>query len=91
MLKEWVHDSHLTLVKNPHWPGTESVPQPTVEEITWTIIDDADDLMAMYEAGDLVEGLCPTCGAEVNVATDGDYLETEFGDVCGACVREAEE
>jgi len=53
VLKEWEHESHLTLVKNPHWPGTESVPQPTVEEITWTIIDDADDLMAMYEAGDL--------------------------------------
>ena len=53
VLKEWEHDSHLTLVKNPHWPGTESIPQPTVEEITWTIIDDADDLMTIYQAGDL--------------------------------------
>ena len=51
-LKEWVHDSHLTLVKNPHWPGAESIPQPTVEEITWTLMDDAGALMAGYQAGD---------------------------------------
>jgi oligopeptide transport system substrate-binding protein len=52
VLKEWVHGSHLTLVKNPHWPGTESIPRPTIEEITWTLMDDADALLAAYRAGD---------------------------------------
>ena len=53
VLKEWVHDSHLTLVKNPYWPGTEGVPQPTIEEITWTLMNDAKALVAAYQAGDL--------------------------------------
>ena len=53
VLKEWEHDSHLTLVKNPHWPGTDSIPQATVEEITWTPMDDADALLVEYQAGDL--------------------------------------
>ncbi|MBC7250127.1 MAG: peptide ABC transporter substrate-binding protein [Anaerolineae bacterium] len=52
VLKEWVHDSHLTLVKNPHWPGTENIPQPTIEEITWTLMDD-DVALAAYMAGEL--------------------------------------
>jgi oligopeptide transport system substrate-binding protein len=52
VLKEWVDDSHLTLVKNPYWPGTESIPRPTIEEITWTLMEDVDALAA-YEAGDL--------------------------------------
>ena len=25
-LKEWIHDSSLTLVKNPFWPGTDNIP-----------------------------------------------------------------
>ncbi len=25
-MKEWVHDSYLTMVKNPFWPGTPEVP-----------------------------------------------------------------
>jgi oligopeptide transport system substrate-binding protein len=53
VLKEWAHDSHLTLVKNPYWPGTEGTPQPTVEEITWTLMDDADALLAEYQRGNL--------------------------------------
>jgi len=53
VLKEWVHDSHITMVKNPYWPGTEGVPQATVEEITWTLMDDAEALVAAYQAGDL--------------------------------------
>jgi len=52
VLKEWVHDSHLTLVENPHWPGTEGIPRPTIEEITWMLMDDADALLAAYQAGD---------------------------------------
>ena len=52
VLKEWVHDSHLTLIKNPYWPGTENIPQPIIEEITWTLMDD-DEALAAYMAGEL--------------------------------------
>jgi len=30
-LKSWNHDSDLTLIKNPFWPGTKSVPQAKIE------------------------------------------------------------
>jgi oligopeptide transport system substrate-binding protein len=51
-LKEWVHDSYITLVKNPFWPGSDSVPQAKIEEVTWTMLDEAP-AFAEYEAGNL--------------------------------------
>jgi len=50
VLEEWEHESHLTLIKNPYWPGTESVPQPTIEEVTWLPMDN-DVALAEYQAG----------------------------------------
>ncbi len=38
-LKEWVHDSYITIVKNPFWPGIESSPQASIEEIKFTMLD----------------------------------------------------
>lgn len=37
VLKASVPNAHLTLIKNPYWPGTEAVPIPTIEEITWLL------------------------------------------------------
>lgn len=51
-LKEWVHDSTLTIIKNPFWPGTDTIPSPKIEEVTWTMLD-ASPAMAEYEAGNL--------------------------------------
>lgn len=51
-LKEWVHDSFITLVKNPFWPGSDSVPQAKIEEVTLTMLD-ASPAMAEYEAGNM--------------------------------------
>ncbi|MGQ9709537.1 MAG: peptide ABC transporter substrate-binding protein [Anaerolineae bacterium] len=51
-LKEWVHDSYLVLVKNPFWPGIESVPQASIDEIKFTMLD-ASPAFAEYEAGNL--------------------------------------
>lgn len=52
VLEEWEHDSHLILVKNPYWPGTESIPQPIIEEITWTLMDD-EVAFVEYQTGGL--------------------------------------
>ncbi len=49
-VKEWIHDSTLTLIKNPFWPGTDAVPQPKVDEVLFTMLDDTAS-MADYEAG----------------------------------------
>jgi len=51
-LKEWVHDSTLTLIKNPFWPGIDSVPVPQVDEIQFAMLD-ASPAFAEYEAGNL--------------------------------------
>jgi oligopeptide transport system substrate-binding protein len=51
-LKEWVHDSFLTVVKNPFWPGTDEIPVPKIEEVTGLMLD-ASPAMAEYESGNL--------------------------------------
>ncbi|OJX38392.1 MAG: hypothetical protein BGO78_10375 [Chloroflexi bacterium 44-23] len=51
-LKEWVHDSTITLVKNPFWVATDNIPAPKIEEVTWTMLD-ASPAMAEYEAGNI--------------------------------------
>jgi oligopeptide transport system substrate-binding protein len=49
-LKEWIHDSTITLIKNPLWPGSDSVPQAKVDEVTFTMLDETASF-ADYEAG----------------------------------------
>ena len=52
VLKEWIHDSSLTIVKNTLWPGIDSVPVPQVDEIRFAMLD-ASPAFAEYEAGNL--------------------------------------
>ncbi|HSL43038.1 MAG TPA: peptide ABC transporter substrate-binding protein [Anaerolineales bacterium] len=51
-LKEWIHDSNLTLIKNPFWPGTENVPQAKIDEIEHRFLDTSPAL-SEFEAGNL--------------------------------------
>ncbi len=51
-MSEWIHDSELTLVKNPFWPGSDSVPQPKIDEIHLAMLD-ATAQESDYEAGNL--------------------------------------
>ncbi len=51
-LKEWVHEDHITLVKNPFWPGIPSVPQAKIDEVVFRMLDDTA-AFAEYEAGNL--------------------------------------
>ncbi|HKY54598.1 MAG TPA: peptide ABC transporter substrate-binding protein [Anaerolineales bacterium] len=51
-LKEWVHDTNLTLIKNPFWPGNETVPQAKIDEIEHRFLD-ASAALAEFEAGNL--------------------------------------
>jgi oligopeptide transport system substrate-binding protein len=51
-MKEWVHDSYLTMVKNPFWPDTPEVPAAKIEEINLYFLDEGPG-MAEYEAGGL--------------------------------------
>ena len=51
-LKEWVHDSTLTIVKNPFWPGSDAVPQAKIEEVVFSMLDQ-QPAFAEYEAGNV--------------------------------------
>lgn len=49
-LKDWVHGESVTLIKNPFWPGTDTIPVPTIDEIKMLILDQSASL-ANFEAG----------------------------------------
>ena len=51
-LKEWVHDASLTLIKNPFWPGNETVPQAKIDEVQFRFLD-ASPALAEFDAGNL--------------------------------------
>ncbi|MBK6429667.1 peptide ABC transporter substrate-binding protein [Candidatus Amarolinea dominans] len=51
-LKSWIHDSQLSIVKNPFWPGTDAVPQPKVDEVVFSMLDETA-AFSEYEAGNL--------------------------------------
>jgi oligopeptide transport system substrate-binding protein len=51
-LKEWVHDDHMVWVANPFYPGTDSSPKPTIQNIYWYMLD-ATPAQANYESGKL--------------------------------------
>ncbi|MEA4910396.1 MAG: peptide ABC transporter substrate-binding protein [Chloroflexi bacterium] len=74
-LKEWVHDSYLTVIKNPFWPGSDAVPQANIDEITWTMLDDAP-AFAEYEAGNLDVALVPL--ADMDRVKADPTLSTEL-------------
>ncbi len=38
-LKEWAHDESITLIKNPFWPGSTTVPQAKLDEVTLRFLD----------------------------------------------------
>ncbi|HET8563719.1 MAG TPA: peptide ABC transporter substrate-binding protein [Candidatus Binatia bacterium] len=51
-LKEWVHDDYISIVKNPFWPGIETIPQPKLDEVIFRMLDEPAQL-AEYEAGNV--------------------------------------
>lgn len=71
-LKEWLHDESLTLIKNPFWPGTESVPQAKLDEVVFMPMEQSAKL-ANYEADeiDMMDDL---------PITDIDRLRVEYPD-----------
>ena len=49
-LAAWQPESSLALVANPYWPGSESIPSPTLQEITWREMP-RDAAAATFRAG----------------------------------------
>ena len=38
VLKEWVHESSLTMVKNPFWPGSKGIQQAKLDQVTFGLL-----------------------------------------------------
>lgn len=51
-LKEWVHDDHITYIRNPFWPGSEGYSQALLDELVVRFLD-GEVQMREYEAGNL--------------------------------------
>jgi oligopeptide transport system substrate-binding protein len=62
-LKEWVHDSYITIVKNPFWVGTPDIPAPKLDEVYHAMLDEVPEL-AEYEAGNLDFSHVPSADLE---------------------------
>jgi len=49
-LKEWTHDSHMTLIKNPYYYKADQV---QIDVVDFVMITEASTAFAMYENGEL--------------------------------------
>jgi oligopeptide transport system substrate-binding protein len=84
-LKEWVHDDHITYIKNPLWPGSEGYGQANIDEIVVRFLD-ATVQMREYEAGNLdVVPVIP--GAEYDRVSTDPTLSQELNVFAGMCTN----
>ncbi len=74
-MKEWIHDSYVTLVKNPFWPGNDEIPTPKVDEIVWNMLD-TPAAFAEYEAGNMDVSQVPL--ADMDRAKSDPVLSKEL-------------
>jgi ABC-type oligopeptide transport system substrate-binding subunit len=62
-LKEWVHDSTITVIKNPFWPGSAEIPQASIEEVHQVMLDESP-AFSEYEAGNLDVAAVPLADSD---------------------------
>jgi oligopeptide transport system substrate-binding protein len=63
MMKDWVHNSKITLVPNPNWNPDISKDlggAPTIKEVDYSMITDPSASLAAYEANELDIGGVPS-------------------------------
>jgi oligopeptide transport system substrate-binding protein len=82
-LKEWVHDSTITIVKNPFWPGTADIPVPMVDEVTHLLALDEAAALAEYEAGNI--DVSPVPSAEVDRILADPVMSQEYRSAPSLC------
>lgn len=81
-LKEWIHESEMTFIKNPFWPGSAGIQPAKLDEITFRFIDEVVGLRE-YEAGSLDVTLVPGDQIE-RIRTDSE-LNSQLKVVPGTC------
>jgi oligopeptide transport system substrate-binding protein len=81
-LHRWVHESSISLVKNPFWPGSDAIPRPKIEEIVWSMLDE-EAALARYEAGEMESTTVPS--ADLDRVRADPRLSAEFTVAPTAC------
>lgn len=79
-VKDWVHDESLTMIKNPFFPGSNSIPQSNIDEVVFQFLDN-DPQLAAFEAGDLDVSEVPVSAID-RIRSDPDLsaaLHSDFG------------
>ncbi|MBN1563383.1 MAG: hypothetical protein JXA10_06070, partial [Anaerolineae bacterium] len=51
-VKSWEHDVQIVIIKNPFWPGTDTVQPAIIDEFEFTYLEDPA-MLAAFEAGEL--------------------------------------
>ena len=79
-LKEWIHDYSATMIVNPFWPGTDSMPVPKIKEVTFRFLD-TPETFAEYEAGNMDISAVDTDNLErvkADPVLSKEYLELPY-------------
>ena len=76
VMTEWIHDASMTLVKNPFWPGTDSVPAPAIDVVQLSVLT-ASSALAEFEAGNLDVVGIPASDYD-RIMADPDYSQWLF-------------
>jgi len=74
-LKEWIHDSSITMIKNPFWPGIPDLGVSKLDEVTFYMLDEVP-AFAEYEAGNLDVTAVPL--ADIDRVRADPVLSQEF-------------
>jgi oligopeptide transport system substrate-binding protein len=79
-VKDWVHDESLTMIANPFWPGTDQIPQPTIDEIEFLFLD-SEPSLAAYEADEIQVSEVPVTAIDrINADAElSQELHSSFG------------
>jgi oligopeptide transport system substrate-binding protein len=81
-LKEWIHDSSITMVKNPFWAGTPDIPASKLDEITHVMLDEVA-AFAEYEAGNMDVTAVPL--ADIERVKADPVLSAEYRSAPNLC------
>lgn len=81
-LKSWNHGQDLTLIKNPFWAGTETIPAPAIDEVVFQFLD-LDPQFAAFEAGSLQVSEVPPSAIPRIMADPA--LQAQYNAAPGTC------
>lgn len=81
-MSEWIHDSSLTMAKNPFWPGSESVPQAKIDFVEMSMLDEVA-AFAEYESGNMDAAAVPL--ADIDRVKADPVLSAEYVQAPNLC------